>query len=275
MTPSGPLQPGLTPPPRHQVAPSSGRCWWGPANCSAELWAQGSSGSWASHVGSWDPTQQPPVDPLYSAPLPAGAWLTPLTTWLDPSFSFVAPSFRKEELPSYLLFARFLSLDWRKPWGLAETDGRTLFSHHSGRWFKFQVGTRPFELLLNESTKCTKPYFKPSIKPKRAHVSSLPWPVSLLTLHQDEKGWNEIWLKDKMHWFCVYKILFPLQLFYRVLKEKTRPSNKEIYNSVTLMGASQVALVVKNLPANAGNTGDVGSIPQLGRSPEEGHGNPL
>ena len=78
-----------------------------------------------------------------------------------------------------------------------------------------------------------------------------------------------------MHWFCVYKILFPLQLFYRVLKGKTRPSNKEIYNSVTLMGASQVALVVKNLPANAGDTGDVGSIPHLGRSPEEGHGNPL
>ena len=36
--------------------------------------------------------------------------------------------------------------------------------------------------------------------------------------------------------------------------------------------ASQVVLVVKNLPANAG---DVGSIRGLGRSPREGHGNPL
>ena len=33
--------------------------------------------------------------------------------------------------------------------------------------------------------------------------------------------------------------------------------------------------VVKNLPANAGDTGDMGSIPGSGRSLEGGHGNPL
>ena len=33
------------------------------------------------------------------------------------------------------------------------------------------------------------------------------------------------------------------------------------------IGVSQVALVVKNLPANAGDTRDVGSISGLGRSP--------
>ena len=38
--------------------------------------------------------------------------------------------------------------------------------------------------------------------------------------------------------------------------------------------ASQVALVVKNLPINAGDPGDVGSIPWLGRSPEGGHSSP-
>ena len=38
---------------------------------------------------------------------------------------------------------------------------------------------------------------------------------------------------------------------------------------------SQVALVVKNLPANAGDVIDAGSIPGLGRSPGGGHGNPL
>ena len=32
---------------------------------------------------------------------------------------------------------------------------------------------------------------------------------------------------------------------------------------------------IKNLPANAGDVGDVGSVPVLGRSPEEGNGNPL
>ena len=33
--------------------------------------------------------------------------------------------------------------------------------------------------------------------------------------------------------------------------------------------------VVKNPPANAGDTGDVGSIPGSGRSPGGGNGNPL
>ena len=32
---------------------------------------------------------------------------------------------------------------------------------------------------------------------------------------------------------------------------------------------------VKNSPANAGDTGDAGSIPGLGRSPRVGNGNPL
>ena len=33
--------------------------------------------------------------------------------------------------------------------------------------------------------------------------------------------------------------------------------------------------MVKNLPANAGDTGDIGSIPGLERSPGGGNGNPL
>ena len=33
--------------------------------------------------------------------------------------------------------------------------------------------------------------------------------------------------------------------------------------------------VVKNPPANAGDAGDAGSIPGLGRPPGEGNGNPL
>ena len=40
-------------------------------------------------------------------------------------------------------------------------------------------------------------------------------------------------------------------------------------------GASQVTLVVKNPPANAGDIRDVGLIPQLERSLGGGHGNPL
>ena len=43
----------------------------------------------------------------------------------------------------------------------------------------------------------------------------------------------------------------------------------------TYSWASQGALVIKNLPANAGDAGDVGLIPGLGRSPGGRHGNPL
>ena len=38
---------------------------------------------------------------------------------------------------------------------------------------------------------------------------------------------------------------------------------------------SQVVLVVKNPPANAGDVRDTGSIPGSGRSPGGGHGHPL
>ena len=40
-------------------------------------------------------------------------------------------------------------------------------------------------------------------------------------------------------------------------------------------GTSQVALAVKNPPANIEDVRDTGSIPGLGRSPGEGNGNPL
>ena len=41
------------------------------------------------------------------------------------------------------------------------------------------------------------------------------------------------------------------------------------------IGNSQVALVVKNLPADARDKRDASSVPGLRRSPGGGHGNPL
>ena len=41
------------------------------------------------------------------------------------------------------------------------------------------------------------------------------------------------------------------------------------------LGASQVVLVVKNPPANAGDIRDGGSVPGWERSPGGGHGNPF
>ena len=42
-----------------------------------------------------------------------------------------------------------------------------------------------------------------------------------------------------------------------------------------IVEASQVVLVVKDSPANAGDVRDLGVIPGSGRSPVEGNGNPL
>ena len=44
---------------------------------------------------------------------------------------------------------------------------------------------------------------------------------------------------------------------------------------VVVLGASQVVLVVKNPPANAGDVRDVGSTPGSGRAPGGGHGSSL
>ena len=41
------------------------------------------------------------------------------------------------------------------------------------------------------------------------------------------------------------------------------------------MRASQVVLVVKNMPANAGDITDLGSIPGSEKSPGGGSGNPI
>ena len=49
----------------------------------------------------------------------------------------------------------------------------------------------------------------------------------------------------------------------------------DIYTILCIKWAFQVAPVVKNPPVNAGDVRDVGLIPGLGRSPVEGHGNPL
>ena len=56
-----------------------------------------------------------------------------------------------------------------------------------------------------------------------------------------------------------------------------KQGKKEISISdlVNVPGASQVALGVKNSPANAGDIRDVGLIPGSGRSPGGRHGNPL
>ena len=70
-----------------------------------------------------------------------------------------------------------------------------------------------------------------------------------------------------------------LRLMTEQLKAQPTPKvallqgGKKVHNHT--YWASQVVLVVKNLPINAGDTRDRHFIPELGRSPGEGKGNPL
>ena len=70
-----------------------------------------------------------------------------------------------------------------------------------------------------------------------------------------------------------FKLSFTLIICWLDYKWKT--SGRQFGFMDNKPKASQVALVVKNPPANAGDKRDVNSIPGLGRSPEGGHGNPL
>ena len=48
-----------------------------------------------------------------------------------------------------------------------------------------------------------------------------------------------------------------------------------LWDLAKILASPWVTLVVKNPPANAGDIRDAGSIPESGRSPGGGHGNPL
>ena len=63
-------------------------------------------------------------------------------------------------------------------------------------------------------------------------------------------------------------------------RKKNRLGSAELeeshfYQTYAQRRTSQVVIVVKNLPANAGDIRDAGSIPGLGRSPGGGQGNPF
>ena len=61
-----------------------------------------------------------------------------------------------------------------------------------------------------------------------------------------------------------------------LIKEKTDKLHfVKTENFFTHVLASQVALVLKNLPANARDLREAGSIPGSGRSPGGGRGDPL
>ena len=62
---------------------------------------------------------------------------------------------------------------------------------------------------------------------------------------------------------------------HKLSKNCTKKTPIHIDACTYIQGSSQVALVAKNLPANARDIRDTSSVPALGRSPGGGHGNPL
>ena len=64
-------------------------------------------------------------------------------------------------------------------------------------------------------------------------------------------------------------------LIYRIKEPEFSQAFLSSYAIVILEPTAQVMLVVKNLPAHAGDTRDVGLIPELERSPGGGHGHLL
>ena len=59
-----------------------------------------------------------------------------------------------------------------------------------------------------------------------------------------------------------------MQIKYNGVYNTTSSDSCKLEKDVPSLGASQVVLMVKNPPANAGDMRDAGSISEVGRSPE-------
>ena len=94
-----------------------------------------------------------------------------------------------------------------------------------------------------------------------------------------------------MYWFLVVIVMLSIFVYYVKFKNDFCTTIAVLHYSAVVfiikfiieiyificfhVWVSKVALVVKNLPTIAEDLRDTGSIPGLGRSPGEGHGNPL
>ena len=94
-------------------------------------------------------------------------------------------------------------------------------------------------------------------------VKNPPTMQETWVLSQD---WEDLLEKGKATHSSILAWRIPCTTVHEVAKSQTRLSNFDF---------TQVALVVKNLPANVGDLRDVDFIPGKGRYPGGGHGNPL
>ena len=121
------------------------------------------------------------------------------------------------------------------------------------------------------------------------------YPVTLISLGQDSRqnGWlnphnwqcklNSLWLRSSYQIYCQKAVNLIQGTFWQYICFPTYkmkiifdscPGVKDLGIKNYKTWASQMAQW-ENPPANAGDTGDSGSIPGSWRSPREGNGNPL
>ena len=105
---------------------------------------------------------------------------------------------------------------------------------------------------------------------------NLPFSDTEKTLHfhvSTQQTFTEGWLRAK-HWARAQEVSEALFLFsaaHSAFPQMSSCSFSHLTSTKGFPGGS----VVKNLPASAGDEGDMGSIPGSGRSPGGGNGNPL
>ena len=96
-------------------------------------------------------------------------------------------------------------------------------------------------------------------------------PHGLKTQNIKQKQYCNKFSKDFNKWSTFLKFIY---IYIYIYMEKRNLERVSVYLPGS-HGSSQVVLVVKNLSANSGVARDSGSVPRLGRSPEERNGNPL
>ena len=80
---------------------------------------------------------------------------------------------------------------------------------------------------------------------------------------------------DVSEYVCVFRVTYISLCMKVCIYAHVCKHNTGVFICVSMFWASQVVLVVKNTPGNAGEVRDVGSIPGLRRSFGGGNGNPL
>ena len=115
------------------------------------------------------------------------------------------------------------------------------------------------------------------MKTPRMVFPSIPW------WNLEHKVWGhkvELRLCSTTYWMCnMAQFTQPLWVFFTSIKQNGDTDlivlSSRLNEIYMYKGASQVALVVKNQPANAGDMRDISLILGSQRSPGGGHGNPF